>query len=264
MSVNLKERMEQGLLRWRGKVALVTGATSGIGTACARALAPVGMRLALAGRRGERLEELKAELEGAHGAAGCEVMVIVGDIADPGHIAAMTGGIRQAWGGMDVLINNAGLGHTRPLTESDWEPLQQMLDVNIRAATLCMQEAVKDMRGKQDAAIINISSLAGHRVVAGSITTSFYAATKHAMRGMTEGVRNELRVAGEQIKIGTISPGLVVTEFHQAAAPSEPPKGYPFNPLQAEDIASAVLYMLSTQPHVQVGDVVLRSVEQPF
>ena len=256
--------MTDQLQRWRGRTALITGASAGIGAATARLLAPLGMRLVLAARRADRLEALREELLAAHGPAGCQVGILGADLSRTEDIERMFQVVRQDWGGVDVLINNAGGGHSSGLVEAGEADLQRMLDVNIRAVTWCMREAMRDMEGREHAAIINISSLAGHRLPSGSTNNSFYAATKHALRGLSEGVRMELVAKKSPIKLGIISPGLVVTEFHQAADPRGKGMEYPFQPLVAEDVAGAVLYMLSTPPHVQISDILLRSVYQPF
>lgn len=247
---------QNGMARWRGKVALITGGSAGIGSATARALARAGMRLALTARRSERLEALRPELE----ALGAEVLTIPADLATvegPGQVFAQ---VREQWGGVDVLINNAGLGRVEPMTTVDWSVLQTMLDVNVRAATLCLREALQDMEGKSDAMILNISSLAGHRVPQGRGNT-FYAATKHALKALTDGVRMELVASKSLVKVGMISPGMVESEFHDVASTTGE-ASYAFPPLKAEDVADALVYMLSVPPHVQIHDIVMRSVHQ--
>ncbi len=252
------QHLQQGLERWHGKVALITGASSGIGWAAAHALADLGVRIALTARREERLAALRAELE----AKGTAVLTVAADIAQPAGPAQVFAEVRRTWGGIDVLVNNAGLGRREPLATVDFAHLQAMLDVNVRAATLCLREALHDMTGKADAAIINISSLAGHRVPAGRGNT-FYAATKHALRAMTEGLRMELVAAGSPVKLGTISPGVVATDFHDAATPGGDAGDYPHTPLQAQDVVDALLYMLAVPRHVQINDVMMRPVQQP-
>jgi 17beta-estradiol 17-dehydrogenase / 3beta-hydroxysteroid 3-dehydrogenase len=248
----------QGLARWQGKVALVTGASAGIGAAVGRALAGIGMRVALTARRAERLEALSAELT----ADGAQALAIAADLATPNGPAEVFARLRERWGGVDVLVNNAGLGWRQTLSQSDWSHLQAMLDVNVRAATLCLREALRDMMGKADAVIVNISSLAGHRVPPSHANT-FYSATKHALKAITDGVRMELHGVGSTVKIGMISPGMVESEFNEVATAPGDPAGYAFPPLQAEDVADALLYMLSVPRNVQIHDIVMRSLFQP-
>ncbi|MDH4247637.1 MAG: SDR family NAD(P)-dependent oxidoreductase [Deltaproteobacteria bacterium] len=249
--------MTAGLDRWRGKVALVTGASSGIGSGIALALAGMGMRVALAGRRQDRLRKVASEVE----RLGSEALTLVVDLRSEEALMAMFSRIRERWGGVDVLINNAGLGRSEPMIHTDPALLREMLEVNVWAATLCILESLKDMQGKEDDAIINIASLAAHRVVPGRNVT-YYAATKHALKAITEGLRSELQAEKSPIKIGLISPGVVETEFHQSANPTGSPQPYATPPLDPADIAHAVLYMLSTARNVQVNDIWLRPISQ--
>jgi len=136
-----------------------------------------------------------------------------------------------------------------------------MLDTNVLAVAICCQEALKDMEGKADAAIVNISSLAGHRVVANR-GADFYAATKFAVRAMTDGLRFELSSRQSPVKIGMISPGVVATDFEGRAKRGQDRAHLPYEPLTPEDISSVALYMLGTPRHVQIHDVLIRPVGQ--
>ena len=233
------------LARWRGKVAVVTGGTAGIGWAVARAFAAIGMKVVLVARDGERLEQRRRELESL------------------GAVPAIFEKVRSEWGPLDVLVNNAGIVWRARLIDMDPAHLDAMIDVNQRAVALTISEAVRDMRGKSDAAIVNICSLAGHRVPPPARRATVYAATKYALRALTEGLRMELQAEGSPIKVSLVSPGLTESELHDKAEPSGRYPGYPFRPLDADDVADAVLYVLSTPAHVQVSDVVIRSTEQP-
>lgn len=250
----------EGAERWKGKVALVTGATTGIGEAIAHALAGLGLRVALAGRRRERLEAVAAALR-AHGG---ETLAVPADLRSEPDILRMFGEIHARWGTLDVLINNAGLGYSGPLAGTPTADWKEALDVNVLALAICIREALKDMEGKQDAAIINLSSIAGHRVPPNNRNT-FYAATKHAVKAITDGLRTELAAAKSPIKLGMISPGMVATEFHARATrtPVESAARPPFRVLDPQDVAQAAVFMLSTPRHVQIHDIIMRSVEQP-
>ena len=238
--------MDNRLERWRGKVALVTGATSGIGQSTARALAKLGMKMAISGRRGERLEKLKTEFE----EAGVECVTLVGDQTEMETNRGLFHRVREEWGGVDVLINNAGTSGGRGLAEVDLKTVDQCLDLNVRAAVVCMQEAVRDMRAKGGGAIVNISSMGGHRIMPRPNTSVVYSAGKHALRVMTDGLRAEMAAEKSRIKIALISPGMVDTEWHHRLG-----QEYEFKPLDPEDITDAVLFILSTPPHVQVCDI---------
>ena len=247
------------LARWRGKVAVVTGGTAGIGWAVARAFAAIGMKVVLVARDGERLEQRRRELE----SLGAETLTIAIDIGQPDAVPAIFEKVRSEWGPLDVLVNNAGIVWRARLIDMDPAHLDAMIDVNQRAVALTISEAVRDMRGKSDAAIVNICSLAGHRVPPPARRATVYAATKYALRALTEGLRMELQAEGSLIKVSLVSPGLTESELHDKAEPSGRYPGYPFRPLDADDVADAVLYVLSTPAHVQVSDVVIRSTEQP-
>jgi NADP-dependent 3-hydroxy acid dehydrogenase YdfG len=163
-------------------VALVTGASSGIGRAIALKLAQEGYRLALGARRLERLEELATELQ----ALGAEVLIQAVDLRQEADILAFFQAIRQRWGGVDVLINNAGLGHKQSLLDGDTEAWRDMLEVNVLALCICTREATRDMRQRGGKGhVVHISSMSGHRVPGGS---GVYSATKFAVRSLTEGL----------------------------------------------------------------------------
>lgn len=242
-----------------GQVAMITGASSGIGRAIAHRLAQEGYRLALCARRGDRLWALREELEDL----GAEVLIQPVDLRQEAEILGFFHAVRQAWGGVDVLVNNAGLGHKQSLLEGDTEAWRDMLEVNVLALCICTREASRDMRAKGGRGhIVHISSMSGHRVPEGS---GMYSATKFAVRSLTEGLRLELRAAGLDIRISSISPGFVETEFaekyHQSKAKGqEVYRKYPV--LQPQDIAEAVAYILHQPEHVQVHDLLVRPTRQ--
>ena len=171
--------------------------------------------------------------------------------------------IRQQWGGVDVLVNNAGLGHREPLMTGKTEAWREMLDVNVLALCICTREAIKDMSDRnRPGHIIHISSMSGHRV---PLYSGVYAASKYAVRALTEGLRQELREAEQNIKISSISPGFVETEFAEKYSKSKEraKEVYSrFPVLQPEDIANAVWYILSQPDYVQVHDILLRPTQQ--
>ena len=243
--------------RWRGKVALVTGASSGIGAAIAKDLAAAGLKVALAGRNAERL----AHTESTITARGGTCAPFPADLRKPESIHALFAAVRKRWGAVDVLINNAGLGYTEALSKGKEEDWREMLDTNVMAVAICCQEALRDMESKQDTAIINISSLAGHRVVANR-GSDFYAATKFAVRALTDGLRFELAAKKSPTKLGMISPGVVATDFEGRAKRGQDRSNLGFEPLKPEDISSVAMYMLATPRHVQIHDVLIRPVGQ--
>lgn len=240
-------------------VALITGASSGIGYAIATRLATEGYRLALCARRCDRLTALANLLQ----AKGVEVLTYGVDLRHEADILAMFAAIRHAWGGVDVLVNNAGLGHKESLLEGETEGWRDMLEVNVLALCICTREATRDMRQKGGSGhVIHISSMSAHRVPQGS---GVYAASKFAVRALTEALRQELRAANSAIKVSSISPGFVETEFaakyHHSEAKAQEVYGQ-FPVLQPEDIANAVAYVLAQPDYVQVHDLLLRPTQQ--
>lgn len=242
----------EGMARWQGKVALVTGASSGIGRAIALRLAREGMRVAACARRVERLNELPAE-----------ILKLGVDLRDEAQIAQMFERVRAEWGGLDVVVNNAGLGHAAPLSNGSTAEWREMLDVNVLALSICTREAISDMRRRgDDGHVIHISSMAAHRVPPGS---GMYAATKFAVRALTEALRQELRHAGSKIRVSALSPGYVETEFaaHYHKSEEAAKKTYGrFQVLAPEDVARSVVFVLESPPHMQVHDVLIRPRDQ--
>jgi NADP-dependent 3-hydroxy acid dehydrogenase YdfG len=186
------------------------------------------------------------------------------DLRSEEDILRMFSDVHEKCGSLDVLINNAGLAYNGTIADAPTADWKEVLDVNVLALSICMREALKDMIDKQDAAIINISSLAGHRVPPGNRST-FYSASKHAVRAITEGTRAELVARNSKIKLGMISPGMVKTEFQARSKRAENKSEYvaQFRVLDPEDIAQAAVFILSTPRHVQIHDIVIRPVEQP-
>lgn len=246
-----------GMARWRGRVALVTGASAGIGRSVAAMLAREGLRVAACARRVDRLEELRADLGSA------ELMPLGVDLRDEAQIADMFARVRAEWGGVDVLVNNAGLGHLAPLISGRTEQWREMLELNVLALCVCTREAVADMRRRgDDGHVVHVSSMAAHRVPPGS---GVYSATKYAVRALTEALRQELRHENSKIRVSSVSPGYVETEFaahyHQSEEAAQKTYGR-FKVLEADDIAETVRFVLASPPHMQVHDVLIRPRDQ--
>lgn len=248
------------LARWRGRVALVTGASSGIGRAVAERLAAEHMRVVVCGRRRAQLHDLAERL----GARGADVLPVVVDLRREGDIAALFTRVRSEWGGVDVLVNNAGLGRHAPLVDGQTDAWREILEVNVLALCVCTREALFDMRRRgDDGHVVHVSSMAAYRVPPQS---GVYAASKYAVRALTEGLRAELRELGSNIRISAVSPGFVETEFAAVyhGDQEKARKTYSrYKVLDASDVAEAVAYLLGQPRHVQVHDVLLRSTEQP-
>ncbi len=255
-------------------VAMVTGASSGIGLAIARKLAADGYDLAICARREDRLREAADMLR----RQDIDVLVQVVDLREEAQILSFFAAVKDRWGRLDALINNAGLGHKESLMTGETAAWREMFDVNVLALCICTREAIALMpSGVQSEAksgdtinplqggaghIFHVSSMSGHRVPA---ITGVYSATKFAVRSLTETLRRELRAANSPIRITSISPGIVETEFaekyHQSAQKAQATYSQ-FQVLQAVDIANAIAYALSQPVHVEINDILIRPTQQ--
>lgn len=251
--------MTSDLQRWRGRIALVTGASSGIGQAIAEDFGRLGMKVAAVGRNSEALAATARAVE----AVGGEAMLITGDQTEADFNRRLFAEVRTRWASPDVVVNNAATLGGRSLLEAAAAEIHAALDLNVRAAILCMREAAAGMRGKEEGAVINISSMTGHRLLPG--TPAMYAATKHALRILTDGFRAEVGQAKLPLKVALISPGMVDTPWHAKPDGILAQRGaYPYPPLAPSDIVAAVRYILSASPGSQICDIQLRPAGQPF
>ena len=246
-----------------GKSVLITAAAgAGIGFAAATRAAEEGARAVMISDIHEgRLEKAVATLKEATG-----LEAIYGKLANvtlEEDVQSLIDEAESTMGGVDVLINNAGLGHKASLLDGNSEQWREMLEVNVLALCICTREAIQDMRRRgDDGHVIHIGSMAGHRVPVGS---GVYSATKFAVRSLTEGLRQELRAANSQIRVTAISPGFVETEFaglyHASQEAARQTYGR-FKVLQSEDLAEAVAFVLASPAHMQVHDILLRPTNQ--
>ncbi|XP_074642228.1 dehydrogenase/reductase SDR family member 11-like [Tubulanus polymorphus] len=246
--------------RWNGRVALVTGASMGIGEAICRSLVKCGLKVVGCARSFDKLQKLEDELKDESGS----FHPVKCDLRDEDEILKMFRWIKDHFKGVDICVNNAGMALNSPLGSGDTEAWRCMLDLNVLALSICSREAVQSMksRGVNDGHIVNINSMSGHRVIS-SPAFHFYSATKYAVTGLTAGLRNELRLMNSRIRITSISPGKVDTNFFSNVYPNKPKtesKG--MLELESKDISDAVIYILSAPPHVEVNDIHMRPVDQ--
>ncbi len=237
-----------------GRVAVVTGASSGIGGATARLLAKEGCNVVLAARREDRLIALAAEL-------GEGTLVAPTDVSDPAACAALVARTLERFGSLDILINNAGLGLYGSIAEGDPEDWRKMFDVNVLGVLYTTRAAVRQMLRQGAGDVLFVSSLAGRRVPRADGTV--YAATKHAVNAIAEGLRMDVHEKG--IRVLNVEPGLVRTEFPESSHPSaqEYYAEKEYTPLEAKDVARAVVYALLQPPRVSVNEILVRPTEQP-
>jgi len=245
-----------------GAVALVTGASSGIGEATARMLARQGATVALAARRGDRLEQLGSEIADAGGTA----LPIEADVSEREQAEAAVARTVEELGRLDVLVNNAGVMLLGPMLEAPVEEWQQMVEVNLlglmyaaKAAIPHLLEAAEGDRGVAD--MVNISSVAGRIARRGS---GVYNATKFGVGAFSESLRQE--VARQHVRIALVEPGAVATELQGHNRPEvrgEIEKRFEdMEILQAEDIADAIEFVVTRPPRVAVNEVLVRPTEQ--
>ncbi|KAL3144314.1 hypothetical protein ABBQ32_004076 [Trebouxia sp. C0010 RCD-2024] len=258
-----------GFERWRGKVALVTGASAGIGWAICEALATAGVKVVAVARRRERLEALQQSLV-EQGVPISDFLPVVCDITKEAEVIALPRIIVKRWreAGVDILVNNAGMGRDdASLMDGNTASWVEMVSTNTLGVCMCTREAVQDMKRRgQWGHIIHISSMSAHRVP--SPADAFYAATKHALRALAEGLRQEAREQDLPLRVTCISPGTVQTEFFEVSSFGNKDAGKSkyaaigMKPLQAYDIASAVVWCLTAPDHMDVNDILIRPTAQ--
>ncbi|MDF1852275.1 MAG: SDR family NAD(P)-dependent oxidoreductase [Verrucomicrobiales bacterium] len=238
--------------------AIITGASSGIGQAIAKALSAEGAGVALLARREDRIRSLAAELESPETPAYSFPVDLNhrGAAQDAVNLAA------SALGGVDILINAAGVGRQAKLIDGDIDDWQTMLDINVMALAIVTREALPHIPEK-GGHIVNISSMSGHRVPGKG---GFYAATKFAVRAMTEGLRQELRAQGNLTRVSSISPGFVDTElledYFQSSGSGSHYDAISYPILKPEEIAELVLHQLTLPETAEVTDILVRPTGQ--
>ncbi len=242
-----------------GRAVLITGASSGIGAACAYAFAALDARLLLAARRRDRLEQLAAAIYARH---GVEVRTLALDVRDQPAVEAAINGLPTAWAVIDILVNNAGLSrgldklHEGKL--ADWE---EMIDTNIKGLLYVSRAVIPGMVTRRRGHIINIGSIAGHQVYPSG---NVYSATKHAVAALTQGMRMDL--LGSEMRVSTVDPGMVETEFSLVRFRGDEPRAAKvyqgLTPLAPEDVADAVVYCATRPAHVNINEIIIMPTAQ--
>ena len=240
--------------RIEGKLALVTGASAGIGEACARRLAAEGADVALWARRQERLEELAEELGREHGVA---THVAAVDVRDRDAVRAAVDALLDAAGPPHILVNNAGLAAgLDPIQEGDFEDWDRMLDTNVKGLLNVTRLLLPSMIEADRGHVINIGSTAGHQVYPKG---NVYNASKFAVTALTEAMN--LDVAGTKLKVSSVDPGFVETEFSVVRFHGDEERADSvydgFQPLTGDDVADAVAYVANLPAHANVLRMVL-------
>ncbi|KAK5638888.1 hypothetical protein RI129_013183 [Pyrocoelia pectoralis] len=244
--------------RWRGKVAIVTGASSGIGAAVAEALVENGCIVAGLARRKEKIDQISSRLQSKSG----KLYALKADIGVEEDILNTFKWVRENLGPIHILVNSAGTGRPTNLIEGETKDFKSVLDTNVLGLTITTREAVRDMRRNHvDGYIIHINSVMGHRVY-NLATENVYPASKHAITALTETLRNDLKRIGSKIKVSSVSPGLVDTDifasngFLKLDGVAEMLKVLP--KIQSKDVADAIMYLLGTPPHVVITELTIQ------
>lgn len=248
-----------------GQVAIVTGASSGIGHATAIALAKRGARVVLAARRLDRVDALASEIKQSDGTAlavGC-------DVANRQQVQAMVDATIGAFGRIDILINNAAIMPNAPMHKCRIDDWDAMIDINLRGLLYCTGIVLPIMLKQKTGHIVNISSVAGRKVLNGG---TVYCATKHAVHAISEGLRSELAESspndGNRIRVTIVAPGVVITELAHSIRDDETretSKKY-YNslpgPLTSADVADSIVFALESPEHVGVNEILVRPTAQ--
>ncbi len=243
----------------KGKIALITGATAGIGEASAHLLAAEGYNLIINGRRVVSLRKLEARLREKY---GIDVLSLPFDIQSRNELERAICGLSDEWSQIDLLVNNAGLAAgLADVYDADWNDWEQMIDTNVKGLVNLCRLITPMMVKRESGHIINITSIAGKEVYnKGSV----YCASKHAVDAFTKGLRIDL--APYNIKVTSIAPGAVNTEFSLVRFKGDQEKADQvydgFEPLLARDIAEAIIFVVSRPPHVNINDMLIMPTAQ--
>ena len=241
-----------------GRVALVTGASSGIGDATARTLAKAGARVAIAARRADRLDALAREI----GKLGGDVLPLAADLAKEQENRRIVAKTEAHFGRLDILVNNAGVMLLSPVDAASADDWRRMLELNVLGLMVSTQAALPGMRQRRSGHIVNISSTAG-RIANANV--SGYSASKFGVVAFSEALRKE--VYKDNIRVSVIEPGAVATELrehipHAATKQALDAWVEAMRQLQPADIANAVLYCVTQPDHVNVNEILIRPTDQ--
>ena len=251
-------QMPQITQKLTNTVALITGASSGIGAATALALAAEGAAVALLARRAERLATLAEQISAADGTA----LAIPTDVTDESQARAAVQQTFETWGRVDILVNNAGVMYNSPIDGADTNEWRRMVDLNIMGVLYMTHATLPIMKQQQRGHIVNVSSVAGRLAFANA---AVYNATKWGVVGFSEALRQES--FGHGIRTTIIEPGLTETELfdhitHTATREAFMKRVQAMQSLRGEDIANAILYAVTQPPHVNVNEILIRPTGQ--
>ncbi|XP_025163632.1 farnesol dehydrogenase [Harpegnathos saltator] len=239
--------------RWVSKVALVTGASVGIGAQVTKMLAQKGMRVIAVARRLEKLEELAARIKREH---KTEIYPMMCDVCKEEDILRVFKWADDKFGGVDVLVNNAGTLSNESIIDGSTEKYRAIMEVNVIAMAICSREMSRSIKKRKTRGhIINMNSIVGHYGEAMVMSNSLYSASKYAVTGMSHSLRHEMIAAKLDIKVTSISPGIVDTDMVRDFGVT--PEMLRSNSLQGQDIADAVIYVLSAPSNVEITELTI-------
>jgi 3-hydroxy acid dehydrogenase / malonic semialdehyde reductase len=241
------------------RIVCITGASSGIGAACARVFAAQGAALLLSARRRERVDALAAELRAAH---GIRTRTFTLDVRDLDAVKSAFAALPAEWQAIDILINNAGLARGfHKLHEGVVQDWEEMIDTNIKGLLYVSRTVVPGMVERKRGHVINIGSIAGHDVYPNG---NVYCATKHAVAALTQGLKMDL--LGTGVRVCSLDPGLVETEFSLVRFHGDAERASTtyrnMRPLRGEDVADVALFCATRPAHVDISQVTLMPTDQ--
>ncbi len=241
-----------------GKVALVTGASSGIGEATALALAAQGAKVALAARRVDRLDALVQKIVGGGG----EALALSCDVTDEAQVNAAVSAVQEKWGRLDILVSNAGIAVLGPILGADTSEWRRAFNINVLGLMYATHAALPLMKAQGGGHIVTMSSVSGRVVPAG---VGVYAATKFAVNAFSEALRQE--AIAYKVRVTMIEPGIVTTEIADHITDEETKAVHDaysasLQCLEAPDIAAAVVYAVTQPAHVSINEILVRPSEQ--
>lgn len=235
----------------KNQVAVITGASSGIGAATARALVAEGMQVVLAARSADKLQGLAEELGG-------HALAVATDVGDESQVRRLFDTVKTRFGGLDLLFNNAGVGYNSPFEHGKTAEWKATIDANLWGVLYCTRAAIPLLRGRPGAMINTVSSVGGRRGIEG---WAVYNATKFAVVGLHDALRKELGPEG--IRVSLIEPGAVYTDWgHNVPAEQMKARRDSIEALHAEDIAQALLYAFAQPAHVNPQELLILPTKQ--
>jgi 3-hydroxy acid dehydrogenase / malonic semialdehyde reductase len=250
------------MLSLKNKIIFITGASSGIGAACAKIFAATGAKLILAARRIDRLQELANKLTENDYISPESIYLIQLDVRDRPVVESAISNLPKEWSSIDILINNAGLSRgLDKLHEGEFQDWEEMIDTNIKGLLYLTRYILPGMVERNCGHVVNIGSIAGHQTYPKG---NVYCGTKAAVKAISEGLKQDL--LGTPIRVTSIDPGMVETEFSEVRFHGDGDRAKKvyqgLTPLTAADVADAILFSVTRSPHVNINEIIMMPVDQ--